>query len=66
MADGATGGAYVHNGCTFIYEWTIYSSTAVVVGVQDYCMGMVFGLSPSDRVGWCKWTPATTAVHNLL
>ena len=26
---------------------------------------MVFGVSPSECVGWYKWTPATTAVHNL-
>ena len=43
--------------CTVVLQW--------LLGVQYYCMGMVFGLSPSECVGWYKWTPANTAVHNF-
>ena len=37
----------------YVYEWTIYSSTAVVVVYALHIM--VFGVSPSECVGWYKW-----------
>ena len=63
---------YVQYMCTepmVVRPYTSGLYTAVLqwlLGVQYYCTGMVFGLSPSECVGWYKWTPANTAVHNLV
>ena len=38
----------------YVYEWTIYSSTAVVVVYALHIM--VCSASPSECVGWYKWT----------
>ena len=38
----------------YVYEWTIYSSTAVVVVYALHIM--VFSVSPSECLGWYKWT----------
>ena len=49
----------------YVYEWTICSSTAVVVVYALH--SMVFSVSPSECVGWyIQMGTATTAVHNLL
>ncbi len=50
--------SYMSGLYTVVLQW--------LLGVQYYCMGMVFGLSQSECVGWCKWTPATTAEHTLV
>ena len=48
---------------SILFVLIVIAFRCIVVGCAVHIMVLV---SPqSECVGWCKWTPATTAVHNL-
>ena len=47
------------------YILYIYICSTPVVVVMQYAHYGVYSVPQSECVGWYKWTPANTAVHNL-
>ena len=48
---------------SILFVFIVIAFRCIVVGCALHIM--VFSVPPSECVGWYKWTPATTAVHNL-